>query len=99
MKISKVSEKVEAILKECPETRNSDMFLYYQLCVHYAPQTVGMSFGTVLLNLNELGLPKFETVRRARQKLQEYNEELRACEEVTEGRYERFKEVLEYVSK
>ena len=70
---------VKHILETVPETRSSDTLLYYRVCDAIDSKTLGLSFGYVLLSMNELKLPGFETVRRSRQKMQEKHPEL-ACD-------------------
>lgn len=77
---------VRHLLKTEPQTRNSDNFLYLRVL-----QIVGnkhgidinnMSVIRFLLELNAIGLPAFETVRRSRQKLQASHPEYAANENV-----------------
>ena len=67
---------VKHILETVPETRNSDTLLYYRVCDAIDSKSLGLSFGYVLLSMNELKLPGFETVRRSRQKIQQTHPEL-----------------------
>lgn len=71
---------VEHILREKPYTRNSNDFLYYEVC-KLISQMEGHNFealrmGSVLLSRERLGFPCYESVRRARQKAQRFNPEL-----------------------
>lgn len=61
---------VKDILEQIPETRNSDMLLYFVICNRKNATALDMPFGTVILGLDEYNLPPFESVRRARQKAQ-----------------------------
>lgn len=100
-RIKDVEKRVKAIMMEDRQTRNSDSFLYLKLL-----QKMGAEKGididsipitTFLLEMSEYGFPPFESVRRARQKLQEHNPELRACDAVAEARAENEIAVREYV--
>lgn len=76
-----VENKVLEILKRVPETRFDDMFLFL---VFYKTYTCGkvndMSFQRVLMNYKELGMPCFESIHRARQRVQSCFPELgRKC--------------------
>lgn len=86
------SEIVKAILKENEKARNSDSFLYLQVLKHYAAQTGKpvheMSVQSFLFYMGELGVPPFETVRRARQHAQARNPELAANDTVQQYRRE-----------
>ena len=64
------TDLVKHILETIPETRNSDTLLYYRVCDAVDSQSLGLSFGYVLLSMKDLKIPGFETVRRSRQKLQ-----------------------------
>ena len=96
--IFRVSEVVKEVLKENPMTRNSDTSLYLAVCEKFNPDACRMSFATVFEHRKELGIPNMETVRRSRQNIQSKHKELRATEEVTNERYERWKVVRDYVS-
>lgn len=70
------TDLVKHILETVPATRNSDTLLYYRVCDAIDSKSLGLSFGYVLLSMNELKLPGFETVRRSRQKIQQAHPEL-----------------------
>ena len=80
--LRKTKALVKQILEENPQARNSDNELYIQICNKLNPSICFAPFGEVVCNLNEYGLPPFETVRRSRQKVQEEHPELRPCDEV-----------------
>ena len=61
---------VKDILMNYPIARDSDMYLYLRVVKRLNPAAVNKPFSEVVLNLEELGLPCFDTVRRTRQKLQ-----------------------------
>ena len=96
--IRKISDKVQYQLTHYPETRNSDDMLWLKVTKMMCPEAARLSFEEVMCRRRELNVPCFESVRRARQKLQMMHKELRATEAVTEARYEAFKEVLDYVT-
>ena len=74
---------VRMILLRMPATRNSDNILYCEVCNQINPMVKNMNFEYVMRNRKELGIPGFETVRRARQKLQAEHQELAANNEVS----------------
>lgn len=78
---------VLGVLRKEPDTRNSDYELYYEICKIKNPATLGMKFGTVLKNRNELGIPSIESVGRARRKIVENHPELAGNDEVQGGRW------------
>lgn len=85
----KTRKIVKNILTDYPQTRNSDNALYIKVVAAINPQANDRPFANVLSNLEEFGLPCFETVRRTRQKLQAEFPELQACDKVQDFRTER----------
>ena len=73
---------VKDILMNYPIARDSDMYLYLRVVKRLNPAAVNKPFSEVVLNLEELGLPCFETVRRTRQKLQAEFLNLRGSERI-----------------
>lgn len=83
MKRIKGTEKlVKEILQELPETRNSDMVLYYNVCQRINASVLTKPFWVVLLGLKQYGLPPIGSVGRARRKLQRAFPELAANADV-----------------
>ena len=72
MKQSKTVEKrVLDILKDCPDTRYDDMKLILHYYNRYSDLRVGeLPFEDVVHNYKGYGLPCFESIRRARQRVQ-----------------------------
>ena len=95
--ISKVKDQVERMLIENPATRNSDLELYVALCMEINPEACKRPFAEVMLHRKEYGLPNTETVRRSRQVLQEHNIALRGSKKATDGRFDNYKSVREFV--
>ncbi len=87
-KLYETKALVKEILEVNESTRNSDSELYVEVCYAINPRAMRMPFEEVALNLSQLGLPPFESVRRARQKAQAENPSLRANEEITYWRAE-----------
>lgn len=95
-----VTKLVQHILETDERARNSDSFLYMKVLttigtekgidIHSMPITV------FLLNLREFGFPPFESVRRARQKIQAKHPELAACDAVRAFRGENEEIYREY---
>ena len=65
---------VKKILETDEQSRNSDSFLYFKVLEFYGSRTGvdihNMSVPHFLLNMSQLGVPPFESVRRSRQKVQ-----------------------------
>ena len=86
LKLWTTTKLVKEILIEVPETRSSDAHLYYEVAKRIGAKQgkdiLNTSFGTVLLGMALYSLPSFETVRRTRQKVQQHNKDLCACDKV-----------------
>jgi len=91
-----IEHSVRNILTLHPYTRNSDDALYLEICLQANAIACNMSFKDVMAHRKDFGLPKFESVRRARQKMQSQYEELRAVTEVENGRMEEYEVYKEY---
>ena len=92
-RVREVTPKVMEMLKEHPATRSNDRLLIreiYTKCYGVNPYD---PFGEVVMRTD---LPSFESIRRARQKVQEYCEDLRAAEPVESIRIAEQEEYLEY---
>lgn len=73
---------IETVLTTDTKARNSDTYLYLRVFSMFA-LTKGIDLETLsvadfLRNMKEYGFPSFETIRRARQKLQAENPALAA---------------------
>lgn len=90
-KIRKVTPQVEKILEEMPETRDDDRELILQVYARYYDVWLGDRFYKIM---RKKDLPPFESIRRARQKIQAKRPDLRASEDVEAIR---FGEQLEYI--
>lgn len=84
---------VKSILEEDEQARNSDSYLYLKVLERIAPEIgykstgfMSMSVYYFLLNMEKEGFPKFESVRRSRQKIQGKNTRLAASPKVEEYR-------------
>ena len=63
--------QVEWCLKEYPLTRSSDMELIYTFLRKYYGATDTTTLHDILKRINNKGIPSFESITRARRKLQE----------------------------
>ena len=72
--LKNTSSLVKAILEEDQMARNSDTYLYLKVLEHHAAKNNLnlrlMSVPVFLNSMDKHGFPGFETVRRARQKVQ-----------------------------
>lgn len=92
----KMNVLVASILEDYPDTRDSDNLLYLTVIETIGRGNMDKPISEILLNLEELGLPCFETVRRTRQKIQTEREDLRATTRVRSLRSIREEEYKEY---
>lgn len=79
---------VKNILEDDTKARGNDMFLYLQVCKIKNLDAVAQPFYVVMQRSKELGLPSYESVSRARRKVQEDHEELKPCKAVQDAREE-----------
>ena len=95
-----VTAVVRNILENYKQTRNCDGLLYLKVLEHYSLQkNIELRFLSVpvfLTQIDELGFPPFESVRRTRQKLQATYPHLAASDAVQGFRAEQEKEYREY---
>ena len=92
-KLRQIQEMVMFELRLYPETRDSDRVLSDYLYRDFCGVTADDSFTSVM---NRADLPKFESIRRARQKIQAEYEDLRGSKEVEEARFEAQEEYIDY---
>lgn len=72
-----VESRVLEILKECPKSRYDDMLLILHYYNRYSYLRVGeLPLEDIVFNYKGYGLPCFETIRRARQRVQSLFPEL-----------------------
>ena len=90
MKFKQTNKLVLQILERNPKTRNSDNLLYLAVIEELHPGMTKDSIGAILLNLESLGLPCFETIRRTRQKIQAERTDLQA-----DAKYQDYRTALE----
>ena len=83
---------VKALLEQNEILRNSDSLLYLKVLTVVADRKGidlrGITIPQFLLELHGTEFPPFESVRRARQKVQEHHPELRPSEAVADFRQE-----------
>ena len=80
--IKNTSDLVKDLLIQYPLARNDDDYLYLKVCETMNKHLVDLPFSVVFMHRRECGFPPFESVRRARQKLQSAFPELAGSDEV-----------------
>ena len=78
------------------EILTDDNVLYIDVIYQINPAYVNVNFKMNFMNARKLGLPAFESVSRARRKLQSENENLRGSSENQKAREERQIDMFEY---
>ena len=82
-----IESRVRAILSNYKEARDDDMILYLLYCNRYGEVRVGkLPFEMVIKNYKFFGIPCFESIRRARQKIQAATPELGCSTDVRRAR-------------
>lgn len=92
-KIITIHQMVENILKQYPGTRDDDRELIQTLYGKYYGVDFYKPWGAVIKDRN---LPSFESIRRARQRVQEMDESLRGSKASEDARLAKQEEYLEY---
>lgn len=92
MKFKRTDLLVLDILESNQDTRSSDALLYLEVIEKIGRGNSQKPINEILLGLEALGLPCFETVRRTRQKIQAERDDLKADERVQDFRSEREEE-------
>lgn len=96
MKIENVEKMVKHSLETNKSTREDDNLLYVDVIYQINPSLVNVNFLMNFKNARQLGLPAFESVSRARRKLQAENVNLRGSLENQKAREERQLDMFEY---
>lgn len=96
MKIENLERIVRQALERNKSARDDDHMLYIEVAYIIDPALVNVNFKMNFLNAKEVGLPPFESVSRARRKIQEKYPELRATAKVQEARKNKQLEFEEY---
>lgn len=92
-KLKTLEAKVEYLLEKYPQTRESDKILLLNLYVLFYGTDILKPFADILLDKE---LPNYDTVSRARRKVQERREDLRAKEKVEAQRIADQEVYMEY---
>ena len=98
MKLDKIANLVKDILENEPDARSDDMYLYYLFCTKYGFISDN-NFYKIFKDShfrNDTGLSVFESVSRARRKIQAENEDLRPSKAVQEARLDKEVEYINY---
>lgn len=95
-KLYKVEDIVYQVLKENEMARKDDFVLVAEVYNKIQPLIFNVSFNQVMLAHKELGLPYFESISRARRKLQAMYEDLKPSKEVEDARINETATYIDY---
>ena len=79
---------VKDIMAHDVKARGNDMYLYVQVSKLKNVDAIKMPFYVVMCDYSKYGLPNYETVSRARRKVQSEHPELKPCEAIQNIREE-----------
>lgn len=100
MDLNTLSEMVLELLADDFKARQSDDYLYYMICKTILQKNghdiEQFTFSQLILSTNEYGLPKYETVSRARRKMQQTYPELKCSKKVEQAKNEKEEAFIEY---
>ncbi len=88
-RLQTVESIIRPILERSIEARNDDMVLFRLVCcecIKHQAFLENTSFDDVMKNYRQYGIPRFESVRRTRQKIQVKSPELGCSPEVRRAR-------------
>lgn len=92
----KVNDVVKRVLMEYPDSRGCNDFLYLKVCQKMNANLLDLPFNVVMMHRAECGFPPYESVMRARRKIQRAYPDLRADDTVEEFRELKEEEFKEY---
>lgn len=95
-KLQKVEAIVERVLDRLPVTRDDDFLLIYNVYKFMNEDTPYMDFRRVMRDHEALGLPSFESITRARRKVQSEKPELRPSKKAKKIRTEEERAYRQY---
>ncbi len=95
-KLIRLDKVVEEMLQKYPETRKDDNYLIFKVVQKTNPDLAGSTFVNVMFNAKAKGI-SFESITRARRKVQQRHPELVDCETESARQTEQI-EYMEYAN-
>lgn len=95
-KLIKLDKIVEEVLREYKQTREDDNYLIFKVVQRINPDLAGTTFANVMFNAKSQGI-SFESITRARRKVQRKYPELVDCETESARQTEQL-EYMEYAN-
>lgn len=84
-----IESKVRGILVDFPESRRNDFVLYARYIQRYNAELQGVGLIYALLEASRLQMPNYESISRARRKIQQKEPELCPPEKAQKARAEK----------
>ena len=97
-RLKKIESNVYAILLKYPEARANDFVLYAMYIKENKSELKDAGLIYALMEAKKIGMPSYESVTRARRRLQQHNPELKPPK-ATAARAEKEKEYRAYARK
>lgn len=88
IELNRIQYMVYEILRDNEDCRNSDNWLYLEVLEKHDINVLGMSIDNFFRHFSDYDVPRFESVARARRKVQELYPELKSKEPVRTWRKE-----------
>ena len=95
-KLIRLDKVVEEVLREYPQTRKDDNYLIFKVVQRTNPELAGSTFANVMFSAKSEGI-SFESITRARRKVQRKYPELEDCETESARQAEQI-EYMEYAN-
>lgn len=95
-RIKRVEVTVLQVLSENENARGDNYVLIYEVLTRMNPDIRGLSFDYVMFNHKKFKLPSFESITRARRKVQAEYENLRPTQAIQKTRKEEEQEYINY---
>lgn len=97
MEFSRVYDLVKAILVSDKQARNSDRIMYYDyLTWYYGDKMMNITLAEALEDPDKYNLPNYDTITRARRKVQADHEELRSDKAIEKMRRKREEDFVKF---
>ena len=96
--IRKLETVVKSVLEQNKAARDDDFLLVAAVCKIINPSIIGETFTMVLTNHKEYRLPSFESITRARRKLQAEHEHLKSSARMQAIRANEEEDYIDYAN-
>lgn len=98
-RLKKIETNVLAVMLKYPESRGNDFVLYAMYIKENRSELKDVGLIYALMEAKKLGMPSYESITRARRKIQQHNPQLRPPEKTAAARQEKEKQFRSYANK